>query len=165
MLICSAAKIVCCELEANRSRQGHPGTTWEQSWHMPIGAGMQAFHNSDGGHISIGGNGSKILPYVCITLGFANLGRDSCFSARMFSHHEIRFQFKQQKALLWRALGTFYSSWPKRRGVWSRKKPKESFGWTMIFPFHSPPQGLPSSSDCLSWGQRFITFKNPLGKS
>lgn len=71
---------------------------------------MQAFDNSDGGHISIGGDGSKTLPYVCITLEISNLGKDSCFSAPMFSHHEIRFQFKQQKAPLWRALGKFYSS-------------------------------------------------------
>lgn len=77
---------------------------------MPIGARMQAFDRSDGGHISIGGDGSKTLPYVCITLEIGNLAGDSCFPARVFTHHEIRFQFKQQEAPLWRALGKFYSS-------------------------------------------------------
>lgn len=154
------------EPEANRSRQGHPG----KSWQMPIGARMQACDNSDGGHISIGGDGSKTLAYVCITLEMGNLGRDSCFSAPMFSHREIRFQFKLQEVPLW-CSGEFFffffflTALDQTGGASGAVKLKPSFGWRIICPFRSPPQGRPSSSNCLSWGQRFITFKTPPGKS
>lgn len=77
-----------------RSRGKRAG---KSDWQMSIKAPAQTSDNCNRGecsYVSIDGDWSKTLPYVCITLGLSNLEKDSCFSAWMLSHHEIRFQFK-----------------------------------------------------------------------